>query len=230
MKQSNDSSSDDSTYGESHWANNVSMELQAISDNAKKRREIIIEIFETERRHVKLLKLLQNVFLEPLKRSKAMSIELSNMLFPQSFFVIKDWHISFETLLKRAWHEQQGMLLEIGGCLSIFDETYGDILKENAANFCAGQRVALDALREQRSKNDALQRGLIKAEAHKRCKRLQLKDLMVTIFQRLTKYPLLFERVAKYCDGSDLEKMQKAIKSAKMILSFVNNAVKNAEE
>jgi hypothetical protein len=134
-------------------------------------------------------------------------------------------------MLKKAWHEQQGMLLDVGSCLSIFNGTYGDILKENAASFCAGQRAALDALREQRAKNETLQRGLIKAEGHKRCKRLQLKDLLITIFQRLTKYPLLFERLVKYCDAaSDLEKVQKAVESSKKILNYVNTAVRNAEE
>lgn len=152
------------------------------------------------------------------------------MLFPPSFFIIKDWHFSFETILKKEWHEQQGTLLEVGSCLSIFDGIYGDILKENAANFCAGQPAALDALREQRSKNETLQRGLLKAEGHKRCKRLQLKDLLITIFQRITKYPLLFERLAKYCEGEDLERVLKALDSSKNILNYINMTVRNTEE
>lgn len=168
--------------------------------------------------------------MEPLKRSKAFTPELSNMLFPSSFLVIKDWHVTFETMLKKENHEQNGILLEIGNCLSIFEGSYGDILKENAASFCAGQQIALETLRIHRSKNEMLQRGLIKAESHKGCKRLQLKDLMLSIFQRLTKYPLLFERILKYAKEDENIKIQKALESSKMILSYVNNTVRNSDE
>lgn len=223
-----DSSSDDGA--EIFWTNDVSLEFQKLTDKEKKRREIIIELLETERRHVKLLKLLQNVFLEPLKRSRAITPELANELFPASFFIIKDWHISFEAIMKKEWNEYNGFLLEIGKCLSIFEGSYGNILKENSAKFCAGLKAALDSLREQRSKNEALQRGLIKAESHKGCRRLQLKDMLQSVFQRLTKYPLLLERMHKYCEGEDAAKVQKAVESSKMILNFVNLTVRNVEE
>lgn len=223
-----DSSSDDGT--EVNWTNDVSLEFQKLTNNEKKRREIIIELLETERRHVKLLKLLQNVFLEPLKRSRAITAELADEIFPPSFFIIKDWHISFEAIMKKEWNEYNGFLLEIGKCLSIFEGSYGNILKENSAKFCAGLKAGLESLREQRSKNEALQRGLIKAESHKGCRRLQLKDMLQSVFQRLTKYPLLLERMYKYCEGEDAEKIQKAIDSSKMILNFVNTSIRNAEE
>ncbi|KAG5673632.1 hypothetical protein PVAND_003661 [Polypedilum vanderplanki] len=228
-RQVSDSSSDDG-MNENIWNNDISMEIPKLSEIAKKRREIILELFETERRHVKVLKILHNVFYEPLKRSKAISDELADMIFPPSFLVIKDWHISFETMLKKEWHEQNGILLEIGRCVSIFEGAYGNILKENAANFCAGQQSALDALKAARRKNEPLQRALIKAESHKGCRRLQLKDLILSLLQRLTKYPLLFERISKYTEGNDQEKIKKAVESSKTILNFVNLAVKNAEE
>jgi hypothetical protein len=223
-----DSSSDDGS--EVYWTNDVSLEFQKLTDNEKKRREIIVEFLETERRHIKLLKLLQNVFLEPLKRSRAISVELANELFPPSFFTIKDWHISFGAILKKEWSEYNGFLLEIGKCLSIFEGSYGNILKENSAKFCAGLKSAMESLREQRSKNEALQRGLIKAESHQGCRRLQLKDMLQSVFQRLTKYPLLLERMHKYCEGEDADKVKKAIESTKMILNFVDMSVRNTEE
>lgn len=225
-----DSSSDDGGGGDIHWTNDVSLEFQKLTEKEKKRREIIIELLETERRHVKLLKLLQNVFLEPLKRSRAISVELANELFPSSFFTIKDWHVSFEAIMKKEWNQQNGFLLEIGKCLSIFEEPLGDILKENSSKFCAGLKAAMESLREQRSKNEALQRGLIKAESHKGCRRLQLKDMLQSVFQRLTKYPLLLERMHKYCDGEDAKMVQKAIESSKMILNYVNMTIRNVEE
>ncbi|XP_070503861.1 rho guanine nucleotide exchange factor 12-like [Chironomus tepperi] len=223
-------SSDDGNLDDSIWSTDVSLDFQILSDEEKKRRNVIMELFETERRHVKTLKVLQNVFYEPLKRSKSLSSELANMLFPPSFFLIKDWHASFETMLKKEWREQHGVLLKIGDCLSIFEEPYGNILKENAALFCAGQKKALETLRITRIKNETLQRGLIKAESHKRCKRLQLKDLMLSVLQRLTKYPLLFERILKYSSGAEHDKIQKVCETSRMILNYVNEVIKYSEE
>lgn len=152
------------------------------------------------------------------------------MIFPPSFFLIKDWHASFETMLKKEWREQHGVLLKIGECLSIFEEPYGNILKENAALFCAGQKNALESLRLARIKNETLQRALIKAESHKCCKRLQLKDLMLSVLQRITKYPLLFERILKYSSGAEHEKIKKICETSRMILNYVNEVIKYSEE
>lgn len=138
--------------------------------------------------------------------------------------------MSFEAMLKKEWQEQHGTLLEIGNCLSIFEEPYRKIIKENAASFCAGQKHALETLRITRSKNDTLQRALIKSESHKRCKRLQLKDLMLSILQRITKYPLLFERILKYSSGIEYEKVKAALASSKLILNHVNDVIKQSEE
>jgi hypothetical protein len=229
-KAISDSSSDDGVNFENSWRSDLATEIPKLSDIQKKRREIIMELFETERRHVKVLKTLNNVFLEPLKRSKAMTSELANALFPPSFLVIRDWHSSFERMLKKEWHDQHGILLEIGNCISIFEGNYGNILKENAANFCAGQQAALETLKVARVKNEVLQRGLLKAESHRSCRRLQLKDLMLSILQRLTKYPLLFERILKYAEGDDRARINKAVDASKMILNYVNSTVRNTEE
>ncbi|KAJ9587090.1 hypothetical protein L9F63_028337, partial [Diploptera punctata] len=48
----------------------------------------------------------------------------------------------------------------------------------------------------------------------------------------LTKYPLLFENLAKYTeeDTEELLSLQKAVERSKEILNFVNQAVKEAED
>lgn len=38
-------------------------------------------------------------------------------------------------------------------------------------------------------------------EASPLCRRLQLKDMLVSEMQRLTKYPLLLDNIIKYTDG-----------------------------
>lgn len=85
-------------------------------------------------------------------------------------------------------------------------------------------------LKDKRKKDENLQRGLNKAESHKACRRLQLKDLLPAVLQRLTKYPLLFERLHKCSDGCEADAIKKALDAAKSILDHVNQEVRIAEE
>jgi len=187
----------------------------------------------------------------PLESSRAMNPELVQLVFPPSLLELKEWHSKFENHLKQRYKEQQGIVKDIGDCLSVvrvllvtisrvacanfysanqFDGPSGDHLRENAAHFCSRQSVALEVLKERRKKDENLQRGLIKAESHKACRRLQLKDLLPAVLQRLTKYPLLFERLCKFSEGSDADAIKKALDASKAILDYVNQAVRIAEE
>ncbi|MEE6527008.1 hypothetical protein FKM82_028024, partial [Ascaphus truei] len=68
------------------------------------------------------------------------------------------------------------------------------------------------------------------AESNPLCRRLQLKDIIPTEMQRLTKYPLLLDNIAKYSDRPDeKEKVKKAADHCRQILNHVNQAVKEAE-
>lgn len=66
---------------------------------------------------------------------------------------------------------------------------------------------------------------------HPLCRRLQLKDLVATGFQRLTKYPLLIENVAKHSalGSPEHSQLQRALQCSKRILAHVNQAVREAE-
>lgn len=185
---------------------------------------------------MRTLRLLDWIFMRPLQESAALTQEHFNLLFPPSLIVLKDLHSNFEQQLKQRRSDHGPLVGEIGDLLlSMFDGSTGDELREHAAHFCARQKIALEALKEKRRKDENLQRFLTKAESHKACRRLQLKDLLPTVLQRLTKYPLLFESLAKISvNAPDNEKEAQAIQRARelsrRILDHVNQAVREAED
>lgn len=212
-----------------------------------------LEIYQTERNHVRTLRLLEGIFMRPLQESAALTQEHFNLLFPPSLLVLKDLHSTFEQQLKQRRSENGTLVGEIGDLLlSMFDGSIGEQLREHAAQFCARQKIALEALKEKRRKDENLQRLLTKAESHKACRRLQLKDLLPTVLQRLTKYPLLFDSLAKISvkvgaaasatapttvaglHPDNAEKEAQAIERSKeltrCILDHVNQAVREAED
>lgn len=175
--------------------------------------------------------------MKPLQESSLLTTEHFNLLFPPSLLVLKDLHSTFEQQLKQRRSEHGPLVGEIGDLLlSMFDGEIGDELREHAAQFCARQKIALEALKEKRRKDENLQRLLTKSESHKACRRLQLKDLLPTVLQRLTKYPLLFDSLVKISikvepdNEKEAQAIHRARELSRRILDHVNQAVREAED
>uniref|UniRef100_A0A3Q1EG37 Rho guanine nucleotide exchange factor 12-like n=1 Tax=Acanthochromis polyacanthus TaxID=80966 RepID=A0A3Q1EG37_9TELE len=73
--------------------------------------------------------------------------------------------------------------------------------------------------------------SLQEAESNRLCRRLQLKDIIPAEIQRMTKYPLLLDNIAKYTGINTIEreKVKKTAECCKKILNHINQAVKEAE-
>ncbi|KAI5620850.1 rho guanine nucleotide exchange factor 1 isoform X3 [Silurus asotus] len=68
------------------------------------------------------------------------------------------------------------------------------------------------------------------AESKPQCRRLQLKDIIPIEMQRLTKYPLLLENIAKNTEAKmEKENIQQAAECCRKILNHVNEEVKQME-
>uniref|UniRef100_A0A034V4R1 Rho guanine nucleotide exchange factor 1 n=1 Tax=Bactrocera dorsalis TaxID=27457 RepID=A0A034V4R1_BACDO len=238
QRQWNFESDEEDDLNEADWSSNVTAELlAALTDAEKKRQEIINEIYQTERSHVRILKLLERLFLLPLQDSSLLTAEHLTLLFPPALLSLREIHTTFEQQLKQRRVEHNHVVTHIGDLLSgMFFGKSGDDLCQYAQQFCARQQIALEALKEKRRKDEQLQKLLTKAESHKACRRLQLKDLLPAVLQRLTKYPLLFENLYKVTirvvpdDVSEAEAIRCALESSKKILVDVNQAVKTAED
>ncbi|XP_023171235.2 uncharacterized protein LOC111599722 isoform X2 [Drosophila hydei] len=230
--------SDDEDLNEADWSSIVAVEmLAALTDAEKKRQEIINEIYQTERNHVRTLRLLDRLFFLPLFDSGLLSHDHLLLLFPPALLSLRDIHGAFEQKLKQRRVEHNHVVKHIGDLLSdMFDGQSGEVLCDHAAQFCARQQIALEALKEKRNKDEQLQKLLKKSESHKACRRLELKDLLPTVLQRLTKYPLLFENLYKVTirvlpeNTTEADAIQRAVESSKNILVEVNKAVKTAED
>ncbi|XP_034102537.1 uncharacterized protein LOC117566983 isoform X2 [Drosophila albomicans] len=238
QRQWNFDSDDDDDLNEADWSSVVKVEMLAtLTDAEKKRQEIINEIYQTERNHVRTLRLLDRLFFLPLYDSGLLSQEHLLLLFPPALLSLRELHGAFEQKIKQRRVEHNHVVQHMGDLLSeMFDGQSGEILCEHAAQFCARQQIALEGLKEKRHKDEQLQKLLRKSESHKACRRLELKDLLPTVLQRLTKYPLLFENLYKVTlrvlpeNTTEAEAIQRALESSKKILVEVNKAVKTAED
>ena len=153
---------------------------------------------------------------------------------------ILDIHTEIKNKMKIAldlWKRDStlnGLYGDIGELMEgVFDGSNGERLMKATATFCQHQQHALDYLRLRygRSKEDPFTAFLIEAESNPLCRKLQLKDMIPMEMQRLVKYPMLLETIAKYTKDPSPEQTQilNAVSCAMKILQAVNSAMRNAE-
>ncbi|XP_033211602.1 rho guanine nucleotide exchange factor 12 isoform X2 [Belonocnema kinseyi] len=215
------------------WSQGVAEEVLArLSNSEKKRQEVINELFHTERSHVRALKVLSQVFHKPMLDSQVLPLDQIQLLFSNLDEMVTI-HSNFNQAMKRKKKENP-CVEDVGDLLlEMFDGEPGEVFEQAASTYCAKQQVALDALRDRRRKDPKLNTFLNDVEANPLCRRLQLKDHILTGMLRLTKYPLLFENLAKYTPETNEKERAAVLRSverSKEILSRVNQSVKEAED
>ncbi|XP_030306178.1 LOW QUALITY PROTEIN: rho guanine nucleotide exchange factor 11 [Calypte anna] len=214
-----------------NWQQMVPRELVAnLTQKEIDRQEVINELFATEGSHLRILRVLDLLFYQRMRKENLLSREELALLFPNLSDLI-DIHNSLSESMKKL-REEGPIIKEIGDLmLSRFDGLAKEEIQQVAADFCSYQSIALELIKTKQRKETRFQIFMQEAESNPQCRRLQLKDLIISEMQRLTKYPLLLENIIKHTEAgtSEQEKLCRARDQCRDILKYVNEAVKRAE-
>ncbi|NXS72738.1 ARHGB factor, partial [Pandion haliaetus] len=214
-----------------NWQHMVSRELVAnLPQKEIDRQEVINELFATEGSHLRILRVLDLLFYQRIKKESLLSREELALLFPNLPDLI-EIHNSLSESMKKL-REEGPIIKEIGDLmLSRFDGLAKEEIQQVAAEFCSYQSIALELIKTKQRKETRFQIFMQEAESNPQCRRLQLKDLIISEMQRLTKYPLLLENIIKHTEAgtSEHDKLCRARDQCRDILKYVNEAVKQAE-
>ncbi|KAM6234745.1 rho guanine nucleotide exchange factor 12 isoform 3-T3 [Spheniscus humboldti] len=215
-----------------NWQQLVSREvLMGLKPYEIKRQEVINELLYTERAHVRTLKVLHNVFYQRVTREGILNSSDKRKIF-SNLEDILGLHVALNDQMKAVRKRSETSVIgQIGeDLLSWFSGPAEEKLKHATATFCSNQPFALEVIKSRQKKDSRFQTFVQDAESNPLCRRLQLKDIIPTEMQRLTKYPLLLDNIAKYTELSEeKEKVKKAADHCRQILNHVNQAVKESE-
>ncbi|XP_078538289.1 rho guanine nucleotide exchange factor 12 isoform X3 [Lissotriton helveticus] len=215
-----------------NWQQMVSREvLQGMKPHEIKQQEVIHELFYTERAHVRTLTVLDQVFYQRISRESILTPAEARGIFcnlDEILLLHGGLNEQMKAIRKR---NESSVVDQIGDDLLIWFSGAGEErLKQSSATFCSNQPFALEMIKSRQKKDSCFLAFVQEAESNPLCRRLQLKDIIPTEMQRLTKYPLLLDNIAKYSDRPDeKEKVKKAAEHCRQILNCVNQAVKEAE-
>ncbi|XP_075909738.1 rho guanine nucleotide exchange factor 11-like [Petromyzon marinus] len=214
-----------------HWQLQLKPEqLARLGKQEVKRQDVINELLHTERAHVRMLKVLKALFCDRLLQNGVASEAEVRQIFP-NLDALLPLHESLNVAMKKL-KENEPLVDGVGDALlARFAGVAGEALQAEAAVFCSQQSLALDIIKQRQRKDARFQQFIQDAESNPHCRRLQLKDFLPCEMQRLTKYPLLLDKIAKYTADSSPEhgKVQQASECCKRILLSVNTAVREAE-
>ncbi|XP_014903920.1 rho guanine nucleotide exchange factor 11 isoform X3 [Poecilia latipinna] len=211
-----------------NWRDTVPPELLAtLSPREVERQAVIYELFTTEVSHLRTLRVLDKVFYRKM-RSVLNSEELA-CIFP-NLPQVYELHASLcEEMKKR---RESPIVQNIGDVmLAKVEGAAGNEFQEQASQLCCQQTQALELIKNKKRKDQRFAQIIQECEASPQCRRLQLKDLLVSEMLRLTKYPLLLDKIIKYTEGgsSDLPSLQRAQACCRGILKAVNEDVRETE-
>uniref|UniRef100_A0A7N8XRE6 Rho guanine nucleotide exchange factor (GEF) 1 n=1 Tax=Mastacembelus armatus TaxID=205130 RepID=A0A7N8XRE6_9TELE len=201
-----------------NWRELASPEaLSSLTKQETKRQEVINELFTTEHAHVRMLSVLQVVFAKPLERVELLTATELSAIFPNLDDIIE-------------MHCESHCLTVVCLCVFQFGGPEGDWFQKLTARFCSHQSWALDQIKSRQKREPRFNTFIQEAESKPQCRRLQLKDIIPIEMQRLTKYPLLLENIAKNTgDLTEKEKIQQSAECCRKILNHVNEEVKMME-
>ncbi|KAM4651196.1 rho guanine nucleotide exchange factor 12 isoform 2-T3 [Discoglossus pictus] len=215
-----------------NWQELVSREiLQSLKPHEIKQQEVIHELFYTERAHVRTLNVLDQVFHQRVIREGLLTPAETRSIF-SNLEEILQLHVGLNEQIKAVRKRYETSVIDQIGddVLSWFSGAEEEKLRQAVATFCSNQPFALEMIKSRQKKDPKFLTFVQDAESNPLCRRLQLKDIIPTEMQRLTKYPLLLDNIAKYSDRPDeKEKVKKAANHCRRILKYVNQAVREAE-
>ncbi|KAM9441062.1 rho guanine nucleotide exchange factor 12 isoform 2-T2 [Clarias gariepinus] len=216
----------------SNWQTSVSTDVLALlSPHEIKRQEVINELFYTERAHLRTLKVLDNVFYQRMTRETILPpVDIKNIF--TNLEEIVQLHTTVTEQMTAIRKKNDTTVVDLIGddLLSWFSGAEEEKIKRAVGTFCSNQPFALELIKSRQKKDQRFASFVQEAESNRQCRRLQLKDMIPVEMQRLTKYPLLLENIAKYTDDpEEKSKVKRACECCRQILNHVNQEVKEAE-
>ncbi|XDV22597.1 hypothetical protein PO909_027462 [Leuciscus waleckii] len=186
--------------------------LKKYSKEMMKRQDVIYELIQTEIHHVRTLKIMLRVYARELRETLQLDDRKLDCLFPQLDSLL-ELHNHFLSRLKerRAESVQPGSehnyaihkLADI--LISQFSGELGERMKESYGDFCSRHTEAVNYYKEQLQSNKKFQNLMRKISNLSIVRRLGVPECILLVTQRITKYPVLVERILQNTEAGTEE-------------------------
>ncbi|XP_062386550.1 rho guanine nucleotide exchange factor 18a isoform X2 [Sardina pilchardus] len=220
------------------WGLSVDQQyMKQLQKEAIKRQEVIYELIQTEINYVRTLKIMLGVFAREM-RNVLDEGRLQRMLPPAEGLL--DIHQNFLRCLKERRLQSQEPGSENNYCIqrlgdilcAQFSGEKGASMADKYGGFCSHHNDAVGYYREQVQSNKKLQYLMRKISQLTIVRRLEVPACILLVTQRITKYPVLVERIIKNTEAGteEHEELVRALALIKGTIMQVDGLVNEYEK
>ncbi|KAM8889606.1 rho guanine nucleotide exchange factor 18 isoform 3-T3 [Synchiropus picturatus] len=172
------------------------------SKEAVKRQDVIYELMQTEMHHVRTLKTMLHVYIRELKENLQMDSVRLDCLFPRLENLL-ELHTHFLSRLKERRREclvsgtdKNYTIIRVADVIiTQFSGEVGEMMKENYGEFCSRHSEAVSYYKDQMQNNKRFHNVIRRLNNLSIVRRLGVTECILLVTQRITKYPVLVERI-----------------------------------
>uniref|UniRef100_A0A3P8XZG6 Uncharacterized protein n=1 Tax=Esox lucius TaxID=8010 RepID=A0A3P8XZG6_ESOLU len=210
--------------------------VKGLKKEVVKRQDVIYELVQTEMHHVRTLKIMSEVYSKGLQKEVQLETQTVDRVFPMLDYLL-DLHTHFFAHLLERKRESsiEGrddgsfLIRKIGDVLvSQFSGPNAERMKKVYGKFCSRHNEAVNFYKELHTKDKRFQAFIKVTNYHSTIvRRLGIPECILLVTQRITKYPVLLQRILQHTKGKteDHEDITKALKLVKEILNAVDSKV-----
>uniref|UniRef100_A0A8C9ZNY5 Rho/Rac guanine nucleotide exchange factor 18 n=1 Tax=Sander lucioperca TaxID=283035 RepID=A0A8C9ZNY5_SANLU len=193
----------------------LAVDQQFVKKHSKemvKRQDVIYELMQTEMHHVRTLKIMLRVYVRELKENLQMDSGKLDCLFPRLENLL-ELHTHFLSRLKERQRENLvspndrnyaiNRLSDI--LITQFSGEIGERMKDSYGDFCSHHTEAVSYYKEQLQNNKKFQNIIRRINNLSIVRRLGVTECILLVTQRITKYPVLVERIVQNTEAGSEE-------------------------
>ncbi|XP_051943076.1 rho guanine nucleotide exchange factor 18a [Hippocampus zosterae] len=213
--------------------------LRGLDRAAVKRQDVIYELIQTEMHHVRTLKILRHVYMHELRQSLLLYEDKVGALFP-GVDALLTLHQHFLDCLKvrQSQSRQEGapdayQITQLGDVLiAQFSGLLGEKMRDWYSIFCSRQTEAVGFYKEQLQSNKKIQSLMKKIGQLLLVRRLGIPECFLLVTQRISKYPVLVERLLQNTqeDTDEHERLLRGLAAIRETVSRVNDNIREYEK
>uniref|UniRef100_A0A8C3PPP4 A-kinase anchoring protein 13 n=1 Tax=Calidris pygmaea TaxID=425635 RepID=A0A8C3PPP4_9CHAR len=213
--------------------------LQQQNKDVVKRQDVIYELMQTEMHHVRTLKIMNDVYSAGMLKELQYDQQVVDKIFPCLENLLHIHSQFFQRILERKKEsladksEKNFVIKRIGDILvNQFSGENAERMKKTYGKFCGHHNEAVNNFKDLYSKDKRFQAFVKKKMSSSLVRRLGISECILLVTQRITKYPVLLQRILQYTKENEAEHedLTQSLNLVKDVIAAVNSKVCNYEK
>ncbi|KAH0620049.1 hypothetical protein JD844_014578, partial [Phrynosoma platyrhinos] len=204
-----------------------------------KRQDVIYELMQTEMHHVRTLKIMSDVYSRGMLQELQYESHMVEKVFPCLDDLLNIHSQFFQRILERKKEsladrsDKNFVIKRIGDILvNQFSGENAERMKKIYGKFCGHHNEAVNYFKDLHSKDKRFQAFIKKKMSSSLVRRLGIPECILLVTQRITKYPVLLQRILQHTKENDSEHQDLvlSLNLVKEVITAVNSKVSNYEK